>query len=142
MLTIDFEPPKTGEPCACCGGHTTSLVRFVHSDGEAFAVYFARFSDNHPEKSVSVLVSLGPWWDDDRASERRSFFVRIWVQGEKFEVGVADASESPWGQMEPMGQTLDRAEALTHPWIKDVFHITDHIVVEDRPIIDYLAPAT
>jgi hypothetical protein len=77
MLTIEFEPPKTGEPCECCGGRTTRLTRFVHSDGDAFAVYFALFSDNHPEKSVSVLVSLGPWWEDERVSERRSG-IRCW----------------------------------------------------------------
>jgi hypothetical protein len=29
---------------------------------------------------------------------------------------------------------LDREEALAHPRIKDVFHITDHMV-EDDPII-------
>ena len=31
---------------------------------------------------------------------------------------------------------LDRKEALKHPWIKEVFHITDHIVEEDKDVAE------
>ena len=50
-----------------------------------------------------------------------------------------DKEESPWKDPEYLGQILDRKEALIHPWLKDVFHITDHIVAEDKIIIDYFS---
>jgi hypothetical protein len=38
---------------------------------------------------------------------------------------------------------LDRETALAHPLIDDVFHITDHAVLEDQPLKAYLdAPAS
>lgn len=37
-----------------------------------------------------------------------------------------------------IGRVLDREEALTDPWLKDAFHITDHIVVDDQPVKEYL----
>jgi hypothetical protein len=63
VLTIEFEPPTVGEPCECCGGQTTRLTRYVHWDGDAYAVYCAMFSDNHPNRFVSVLISIGDWAD-------------------------------------------------------------------------------
>jgi hypothetical protein len=36
---------------------------------------------------------------------------------------------------------LDRQEALAHPWVKDVFHITDHAVLEDKVLKEHLDAA-
>jgi hypothetical protein len=142
MLTIEFEPPVIGDPCECCGGHTVRLTRFVQSDGAAYAVYHAMFTDNHKDGYVSVLISIGEWADDAPRSQRMAFYVQIRVVRDAFQVGVRDAVDSPWGDVDILGPTLDRAEALAHPRIKEVFHITDHIVSEDSPIIEFLAKTT
>ncbi|WP_269235402.1 hypothetical protein [Flavobacterium flavigenum] len=47
-----------------------------------------------------------------------------------------DKEESPW-QHEILEKILDRKDALEHPWIQEVFHITDHIVDEDKELIAY-----
>ena len=75
---IEFEEPEESV-CDCCGGATTSLTRFVTRDGDAFAVYFAKFSNNHPEGWVSVLVGLGDWSEDTDSSQRTAFAFRIWT---------------------------------------------------------------
>jgi hypothetical protein len=49
-----------------------------------------------------------------------------------------DADQSPWQDAEILGRMLDREEALRHPWIKEVFHITDHMVLEDVPLKSFL----
>ncbi|MGI9204459.1 MAG: hypothetical protein ACR2Q3_10640 [Woeseiaceae bacterium] len=114
------------------------LTRFVYQDGDAFAVYYAAFTDGHSEKSLNGLVGLGEWGDDDAGSDtRRAFPFRIWLDGENFKVGLTDASESPWSDVAFMGRILDRDEALADEWIKDVFHITDHMVSEDPDIVRY-----
>jgi hypothetical protein len=51
---------------------------------------------------------------------------------------VLDAAKSPWAHSAFIGRTLDRAEALAHPWLPEVFHITDHMVQEDVPLREYL----
>lgn len=137
MLTIESEPPAVGEPCECCGGRTTSLTRFVEWNGDAYAVYYAQFSDNHPDGHVSALISIWDWGEDSSPAERRSFYVRIRLHEENLQISAFDARCSPWEQVDIMGRTLDREEALAHPRIKDVFHIPDHIEAENQPIIDY-----
>lgn len=50
---------------------------------------------------------------------------------------IVNADESPWCDAKVIGKMLDRDEALIHPWIKDVFHITDHMVTDDPEIKTY-----
>lgn len=119
IIQIDFEVPAKSETCACCGGTTTSLTRFVYEDDDAHAIYYARFSDKHPDQRVA-------------------FAVRIWSDGSNHNVHIMDAAESPWHNVQIIGRTLDRDEALRHPLLEEVFHITDHMVRDDQTIKDYL----
>src|SRR4051812_41589575 len=127
MLTIEFEPPNQTGPCECCGGRTTKLTRVVHSDGGAFAIYYARFFDSHDDRAVLITVSIGEWGEGSTPDQRCAFALRIWPGVENHNVTVLDAVHSPWQDVEILGRTLDRAEALLHPRLQDVFHITDHM---------------
>lgn len=138
MLTIEFEPPVESAPCECCGGRTTRLTRFVRSDGDAYAIYYALFSDGHPGRAVSVTVSIGEWGEGSTPDQRVAFALELRATDSQYQVGIVDADQSPWREATFIGRTLDRGEALAHPRIKDVFHITDHIVVEDKPVNAYL----
>jgi len=60
----------------------------------------------------------------------------------QFQVGIIDANEAGWPGAAFMGKRLKRDEALAHPWIKDVFHISDHIVESDEPIVSYFRRVT
>ncbi len=137
MIEIDFEPPSERR-CECCGGITVSLTRFVHDGDETIGAYYARFGRTHPERIVQGLVSIGPWGEGTGPWDRVAFAIRIWVAGEQYQVGVTDAAESPWHHVELFGRILDRAEALQDERLREVFHITDHMVIEDRPLHEYL----
>jgi hypothetical protein len=119
------------------------LSRFVYSDGDAHAVYYAAFSDKHSDRMVSVLVSLGEWdgWDGgDAPKDRAAFALRIRSAASEYQVMVADAAKSSWHDATFMGRMLSREQALKHPWLQEVFHIADHIVTEDQDVRDYLDP--
>ena len=58
MLRIEFDKPKQST-CDCCAGTTTRLTRFVYRDENAFAVYYACFSKNHPDRVVAVSRLAG-----------------------------------------------------------------------------------
>ena len=138
MLSFEFNPPNESEPCSCCGGKTTSLTRFVYQDGDAHAIYYARFSDNHPERSVLATVSLGEWGEGVNPEQRVAFALQLRSAPSEYEVEVLDSALSPWREAKIIGRTLNRAEALKHPLLPEVFHITDHVVVEDKPLKAYL----
>ena len=141
-LSIEFEPPHESGPCKCCGGKTTSLTRFVYNDGDAHAIYYARFSDNHAERLVKAAVSIGEWGEGSQPDQRVAFALELRAGAANYEVHVCDADESPWQGEALLGRMLDRQQALEHPLIGEVFHITDHAVLDDQPLKAYLdAPA-
>lgn len=137
MIKIEFEEP-TKEVCDCCGNTTIKLTRFVYQDEDAFAVYYAQFTKAHEDKRLNGLIGLGEWGDDDVGPEARlAFPFQIWTHEDNYQVGLVDAEESPWNDVTFMGRILDREEALNHELIKDVFHITDHMVTDDLEVVKY-----
>jgi hypothetical protein len=138
VLTIEFGKTDS-RSCDCCGGTTTTLTRFVYKYGNAYAVYLAAFSDNHPDRTVKLVVGLGPWGAGCQASGRIAFALDLRVFGDQFEVMVTDAAQANWSDAAILGTMLDRQAALAHPWIREAFHLVDHLVVEDSPVRDYLA---
>jgi len=135
-IEIEFSPPAHSA-CECCGGTTTTLTRFLTIDDEARGVYYAAFSDNHPEPHVIVLLSLGKWWDGTGPDDRCAFGLRLWLVDDQFQVGVIDANAAGWPNAKLMGRRLSREEALEHPQINEAFHVSDHITGEDEPIRNY-----
>lgn len=137
MIRIEFDP-ATVSPCECCEAVTTRLTRFVSEDENAYAVYYACMSDDHPNL-VKVAVSVGVWWEGGTPADRTAFALRLWQDEKQFGVTVEDASASPWRSVEFIGRMLDRSEALEHPRLQDVFHLTDHMFAEDPEIKAYFA---
>jgi hypothetical protein len=137
-ITIEFTDRIEGDPCLCCGGRTTALTRFVYRDGDAHAVYYASFSDRHPDRWVSVAISLGNWTEGSMPGDRVAFALRIRATSDEYQTGVVNAALSPWNDVDILGQMLDRQGALKHLWIKEVFHLCDHIVMEDKDVRSYL----
>lgn len=135
MIKIEFEEPNI-EICKCCNNEIVKLTRFVHKDEDAFAIYYLKFTKGHEDKLVTGIISIGDWGTDDKPKNRFAFPFRIWVDETDYQVGLMDREESPWKQ-DLLGSILDRKEALEHPWIDEVFHITDHIVTEDKIVIEY-----
>jgi len=136
VLSLELNTPKTFA-CECCGGTTTTLTRYVYKDGDAFAVYFARFPSNHADQSIAVLVSIGGWGTGDPA-KRVSTALEMRVLESGPAVMVIDAATSPWEEDPVLGRMLDRSTALAHPAIRDVFAIIDCMVVEDPPLRAYI----
>ena len=137
MLTIKCEEPYE-RACACCGGVTVTLTRFVYEDGDAAGAYLARFGREHPERVVVALVSVGPWGDSTGPWDRVAFPMRLWSADDAHQVGLTDRAESPWHDVELFGRILDRAEALADERVQQAFHISDHMVADDALLRDYL----
>ena len=138
MIEIEFEEPKT-EQCECCGNTTTRLTRFVYQDSDAFSVYYVLFTNGHEEKVAYALIGLGEWGEDGGPQMRTAFAVNIWKDNENWAASVTDKSDSPWSHVEFLGKILDRDQALTHLYLKDVFYITDQMITEDKNIIEFFA---
>ena len=137
MDQIEFEEPQRSI-CECCGNTTTRLTRFVTRNGNAFAVYFVMFTEEHEDRSAAVMVGIGDWGDDTIPEEARlAFTFRLWLANDSYQVSMIDPDDSPW-ETTHLGRRLPREEALNHPLIQEVFDLSDHIVKCDQPLVDYL----
>ena len=114
------------------------MTRFVHQDGDAHAIYYARFGEQHEPRVVEAVVSVGEWGEGAGPWDRVAFPLRLRVAETEYQVTLVDAAESPWHGVELLGRMLNREEALTHERLAEVFHVTDHMVVDDQPIRDHL----
>ncbi|HKP69978.1 MAG TPA: hypothetical protein VJV05_11890, partial [Pyrinomonadaceae bacterium] len=137
MLEFEFEKPEIST-CDCCGGSSTRLTRFVTKDDEAFAIYYAAYSESHSARRILALVSFGEWWIDDYVPESRvAFAFEMWADESEYKVGIIDVQNSPWHDVDIIGKKQTREEALGHPLIDDVFHITDHMTSDDPAIKEF-----
>ena len=100
-------------------------------------MYYAQYTPDHDEKKLSGLIGLGEWGEGREPEHRLAFPFQIWADENNFEVGLIDAKDSPWSHVSFLGRIFDRAEALKDDWIKEVFHITDHLVTDDAEITKY-----
>ena len=137
-LEIEFSPPNRDGPCPCCGGTTVRLTRFVYRNGDAHAVYFATYSNNHENHEIAMLVSLGEWGDGSDPTQRVAFYCRVRPTDTSYEVMLGDGGSSPWGDAEVVGKLLSQAEARVHPWKASAFEILDEAVLSDRHLKGYL----
>ncbi len=139
LLTLRLEPPRYGA-CGCCGGKTTSLVRFVFRDGEAYAVYYAAFSDNHPEAGVRAVVSLGDWSAAGTPEHRSAFALCLAPSPAGYHVDLLNGEDSLWRTATLIGRLLSRAEALVHPLVNEALQVADEMVAQDPEVRAFLGP--
>jgi hypothetical protein len=113
MLTFELQEPHSSS-CECCGGVTTSLTRFVYEDGDAYAIYYARFGMSHEPRVVLASCRRGISSQPD---------------------GRGGVSLGRRGAARPHARPGRGPGALR---LRDVFHISDHMVRDDAPLRDYL----
>ena len=133
MFEIELTQPRYSV-CDCCGGRLTNLTRFVSKDDIAFAIYHATFGESHPEKGVFLAIGIDDDWSESESANRVAFACWLHETDAEYRVSVTDKAESPWSESKVLGRMPDRLEALDHPYIDEVFHLIDHIGVEDTAI--------
>lgn len=137
---IEMSEPSTSH-CDCCGGLSVRLTRFVYRNGDAFAIYYAAYSNNHPGNELAMLVSLGEWGEDSDPSQRTAFYCRVRPTDDSYEVMLGDADQSAWSDVAIIGEKLSRERARQHPWTKTAFEVLDEAFVQDRSLRGFLERA-
>lgn len=137
MLTFEYIEPKQSV-CECCQNRNTVLTRFIYKNDDAYGIYYASFSEGHAEKRVDAIISLGDWGGDyPKAPNRVSFPFQVWPTNDEFHISLINAEDSPWKHVDLLGTILGRQQALSHKWVKEIFYITDQILLEDKEILRY-----
>ncbi|MBS2017058.1 MAG: DUF2199 domain-containing protein [Deltaproteobacteria bacterium] len=134
---IELAEPSC-EHCECCGGLDVRLTRFVERRGEAFAIYYAAYTNRHESQKIAMLVSLGDWGEESPPDQRVAFFCEVRLGDDGYEVSLRDAATSVWSDVKLVGAKLSREEALGHPWKGVAFAVLDAAFEQDPPLRGFL----
>ena len=130
-ITLELGDGETAATCECCGRRAPSVVGFVYRDGDAYAVYYAGWTEGHEANGVQLIVGVGEWGDESTPADRRSFGLRCWVAGDELRFEVQEPGASRYGENDFLGAMLSRSAALADPEIAEVFHVAEHIAEDD-----------
>ena len=139
MTNYDIEVGEDSRPstCGCCGRQSCIGHGFVYKDGDARAIYYAGWSDEHPEKMVTLAVAIGEW-EEGSTRDRTCFGLEVRDDGERTMFRVIDPECSPWASTRLMGEMITRKKGLGHDLLKEVFAIAEEIVSGHTPVGEYL----
>ena len=137
-LTLEEGEEDTKGRCACCGREARSVHGFVFRNEDAYAVYYAGWSEGHHEDGVSMAIATGEWDDDSDAKSRVSIGIRAKVSGKRIEFTVLDPEQSPWGSSVLLGEMVPRNEALHHRSIKQFFELAELVARDDLRVKRFL----
>ena len=129
---------SANHPCSCCGGTTRTVWGYVYSGGNARAVYYVRWTIEHPEEGLSFAISIGHWGEGANPAGRQTVTLecRLLENGPGFM--VVDAASSAWGNAEFLGTMLSREKALSSPVSKEAFSIVDRIIEDDKRVKEFI----
>ena len=137
-LRLETADENNATQCACCGARSRSVHGFVYRDDDAYAVYYAGWSDGHPGRGVSIAIAVGEWSEGSSSADRTSVGIRAKPTRNSVEFTVLSPNESPWGDTPLFGKMMERERALAHPKLKEVLHVVEHVVRGDARVRDFL----
>ena len=126
VIRIEPEPPVKKNPCATCGGTNRLLHGYVYEDEHPHGLYFLEWCDgDHPARSAFLTLGVGAFGDETNAADRRSFCMEWRAEG--MSLTAKPARDRP----DLLGTFVPREPALVLPNIDHVWHVADHVVLDD-----------
>lgn len=126
VIRIEPEPPVKEVQCANCGGTSRLLHGYVYDDEYAHGIYFLEWCEGpHPRRAAFLTIGLGAFGEHTTAADRLAFGVE-WTTA-----GMGLLEEPPRDRPELLGRFLPREEALQVPNLENLWHVIDHVVLDD-----------
>jgi hypothetical protein len=126
VIRIETEGDVERSRCERCAGSNHVLHGYVYEDDLAEGVYFVEWCDgHHPTRAAFLTLGLGPFAEGTTSADRRAFGVE-WRAA-----GMALTDEPVIDEPDALGRFVPRAEALEMDDLDHLWHVVDHIVLED-----------
>ena len=137
-LSLELGPQEAGSICDCCGVRSTTVHGFVYQSGDAFAIYYAGWSGQHPERGVTMAIATGEWSDGSTSADRVSIGLQARSHEGAIHFSVLEPNQSPWGKTHLFGEMLPRDKALQHPSLRKTLEVAELVVREDPRVHSFL----
>ncbi len=130
-IRIEPELPVKETTCDSCGGTNRLMHGYVYEEGYAHGVYFLEWCDgDHPQKGAFLTVGLDAFGDETDAKDRKAFCIEWRADGMRL------TDEPARDRPELLGEFVPRDAALNMPNIDHLWHVADHIVLDDPRVVE------
>lgn len=137
-FNIEIGENCASSTCNCCGKESNTGHGFVYKNGDAYAVYYAGWSNSHLKKVVSIAIAIGEWADSATNEMRTCFGIEAIDNDNEISLSVISPENSPWPDTGLLGKMLTRDEALSSELLSEVFLIIEVALKKHPAIVDYL----
>lgn len=131
QYSLETGPEEEGAACDCCGKRSSTVHGFVYRNGDAFAIYYAGWSERHPERGVTMAIATGEWSDGSGPQDRVSIGLGAHPSDTEVEFRIAEPEESPWHETPLLGRMLSRERALASDALTATLEIAELISRDD-----------
>ena len=126
-------------PCPDCGSSARSVWGYVAKNGKAHAAYYACWTENHLERGVQILVSIGRFGEGTVSTMRNMIAAECRMNGERPSFMIVDADKVVLEDQELFGKGLSRDEVLKSPLKDQAFAVLDHLCFCDERVKAFLS---
>lgn len=133
-LSLEAGPQEAGMVCGCCGTRSTTVHGFVYRSGEAFAVYYAGWSRQHPERGVTMAIATGEWVEGSGPQDRTSIGLEARPTASEVQFTIVGPEQSPWGETPLFGKMLSRERAKVSPSLKSTLEVAELVTRDDSRV--------
>lgn len=133
-LSIDYQDVR--EQCGHCGSAYTVSRGSVYDQGEVASIYLAALHQCEEGRVAHFAIAIREGYEG--IGETCAAVLQVRNGGENFELSLVDPDYSPWNGAEYLGRIMTRKEVLESAAKEIVFHIADHVVIENPTISSYL----
>jgi hypothetical protein len=126
VIRIEPEDPVKENPCQTCSGTNRLPHGYVYDDEYAHGLYFLEWCDGqHMVKAAFLTIRIGAFSEGTSGADRNSVCIEWRREGMRL------TDEPARDRPELLGAFLLREAALTMPHINQLWHVADHIVLND-----------
>jgi hypothetical protein len=80
--------------CECCSTQKKRVWGFVSKARDAHAVYYAPLNVADEQPRVGLTLSIGPWWDEDKSSQRSWVHMQIRSTDNEIQMAIREPQDS------------------------------------------------
>jgi hypothetical protein len=126
VIRVEPEGVVKESTCERCGGVNRLLHGYVFHDEDAHGIYFLEWCDgDHPARVAFLTLGLGAF-DESTGPAGRAAFCVLWRAE-----GMSFTDEPARDRPALLGEFVPRDTALAVPGVDHVWHVADHIVLDD-----------
>lgn len=124
---ITVEPGDLKQkPCLECGSDSGVITGFAYADGDANSVYYVGWCEgDHDPRRAFLTISPGEWGEGTDAEDR----INVCIEWR--EAGMRLSEEPVMSRPDLLGRFVSRNEAMRLGGVEALWHLADHIVVDD-----------